>query len=158
MIRISTTFFKNLSEKDKKEIQLAASKLGQIEIYEYIQKGLGLEEVTKFILDGFILKNFIRDALLWDYFKLLLQKIFDIVVKKSKKPPEVQIWIKDISNVASINITFSIKNKEDIQNFLTPLRTKLDAEIFSPKKELQKGKIFWLAFDKETNIWTIQIL
>jgi nitrate reductase NapAB chaperone NapD len=158
MLQIATNIFKNLSKIEKEEIKTAGKKFGKIEIHEYFQKGVGLEEIIKFIFDEFALKNLIEDVLLWDSFKSLLQKIFNIAITKSEIPTGIQIWIRDITNPAAINIAFSIKTLDDIQELLVSLRTKLDIEIFSVKKEQQKGKIFLVAFDKENNNWLIKIL
>jgi hypothetical protein len=158
MPKIVTNIFKDLTDEEKKEIELAGVGLGRVEIGEYVEKGFGLEEVIKFIFDGFVLTKFLRDALLWDCFKSLLQKVFDVVSKKKKSPIELQTWIRDVTNPAAINVTFSVKTPEDIHELLTSLRTKLDAEVFSNDKEKLKGKIIWMGFDRENKIWKIQIL
>jgi hypothetical protein len=41
MSTIATNIYKELSEKDKKNISRVSGRLGKIEIYEYFEKGLG---------------------------------------------------------------------------------------------------------------------
>ena len=115
-------------------------------------------EFIKFILSDFNLKNLIRDAIIWDGFKLLLQKIFSVITKKTNKPTEIQVWIEDKNNPASVNIALSIKKIEDIQELMVSLKAKLEVEIFSVSKEQQKGKIFWITLDKDSQNWLVKIL
>jgi len=158
MPRIITNLFKNLTELEKEEIKQAGKQFGEIGLYEYVQKGVGLEEIIKFIFDGFVLKNFIRDAILWDSFKFLLQKVFLIASKKSDKPHGIQVWIKDTTNPAAINIAFSIKKEEELFDLMVTLREKLTTNVFSINKDQEKGKIIWMGLDRENKVWTIQIL
>ncbi len=158
MLNIATNIFRKLSEEDKKEIQKPEDVFGEVEISEYIQKGLEVEDVVKFILQGLIFENFVKDALLWESFQQLLRSIFNIAVKRDDKPREVQIWVQDTTNPASLNIAFSMKQEEAIKNLLTTLRTKLGEDVFSKNKHQEAGKILWVAFDKETNKWLIKTL
>ncbi len=158
MPKIITNLFKNLTEIEKEEIRQAEKQFGEIGLYEYVQKGVRLEEIIKFIFDGFVLKNFIRDAILWDSFKSLLQKVFLIASKKSDKPDGIQVWIKDTTNPTAINIAFSIKKEEELFNLMVTLREKLTTNIFSVNKDQEKGKIIWMGFDRENKVWRIQIL
>ena len=158
MPKIITNIFGKLSEKDKDEIKNAANIFGELGIAEYIQKGLGLEEVVKLIFSDFNLKNIVRDAMLWESFKSLIAHIFKIVSGKIEKQTEIQIWIQDTKNPAGLNAAFSLKNEQNIQDLLTTLRTKLENDIFSKNREQEKGKIFLAAFDKEEQVWLIKIL
>jgi len=155
---IATNIFKKLTDQDKKELQEISKGFGGVEISEYIQKGLDVEEVVKYILDGFALKNIVRDAILWDSFKALLRFLFNIAVRKFNKIIEMQIWIRDINNPAAINITFSIKEEKEVQDLFVVLRSQLENEIFIKRKESEKGKIIWVAFDRETKSWLIKTL
>lgn len=158
MPRIATNMFRSLTEEEQNDIKKAGRTLGEIEISEYVQKELGTEEIIKFIFDDFNLRNVIRDALLWDSLKSLLGHMFNLISRKLSQPAEIQIWIRDITNPAGLNISFSIKQKQEIQDLLIILRTKLEDEIFSKNKEQEKGKIFWIAFDRERKNWLIKIL
>ena len=158
MPRIITNLFKNLTESEKEEIKRIGKEFGEIGLYEYIQKSIELEKIIKFIFDGFVLKNLVRDALLWDSFKLLLQKVFLIAGKKSNKPQGIQVWIKDTTNPAVINIAFSIKKKEELSSLMVTLREKLTTSVFSVNQDQEKGKIIWMGFDRENKVWTIQVL
>jgi len=158
MLNIATNIFRKLSDEDKKEIQKPEDVFGKVEISEYIQKGLESEEVAKFIFQGFIFRNLIEDVLLWESFQQLFKSIFNITIKKVDRQTEVQIWVQDTSNPASLNVVFSIKQEEDIKNLLITLRTKLEEDIFSKNKQQETGKILWVAFDKETSKWLIKTL
>ena len=59
MPTIATNYFDKLTELEKEEIKEAGKVFGDVKLYEYIQKGAGLEEFIKFILSDFNLKNLI---------------------------------------------------------------------------------------------------
>lgn len=158
MFRIATTIYKNLTQEEKNAIKYVGRSLGDFEVLEYIQKELGQENIIKFIFDDFNLRNSVKDASLWDLLKSLLIYIFNLVKKKLNRQFEIQIWIRDTTNPAGLNVAFSIKQQEEIQDLLITLKTKLKNEIFSKNKEQEKGKIFWVAFDRETKDWLIKIL
>lgn len=157
MKEIATNFFDKLTESEKTEIKNIEG-IGGIELNEYIQKGIGMGEIAKFIFSNFDLKDLIRDAVIWDGFKILLQKIFSIVAKKSEKPVEIQIWVTDTANSVPINIALSIKKLDDIGEVMVSLKAKLETDVFPNLAKQEKGKIFWITLDKDTQGWLVKIL
>jgi len=158
MLKISTNIFKKISEEEKKDIQNLGKDFGSISVHDYSEKGIGLEEVIKVIFQGFALKGIIENTVLWGSLKELIGLIFNISVKKFDKPVEVQVWISDASNLAALNVVFSIKKESEIHDLFTALRIKLNEDVFSKGKEQEKGKIFWIAFDKENEDWLVKVL
>lgn len=158
MPTIATNIHKELSTIEKKEILAAAKPLGVIQIHEYKEKGVGLEEIIKFICEGFDLKRVLLDSVLWDSFKSLFEFVYRLVAKKFKKAKEVQFWIRDTSNPSAINIAFSLQQENGVHDLFILLRTKLDHDIFSKKREQESSKIFWIAYDNQTKEWLIKVL
>lgn len=158
MLTVATTISDTLSEEEKKEIKSVAPVFDSLEIKKYVEKALGMEDIIKFIFEGFVLKNFIRDAVLWDSFKSLLEKLYNIAAKRRENHEEIQIWIQDTSNPAAIDIAFSFKNLEELNGLMVTLREKVITVVLKTEREKEEGKIFWFGYDQTKKEWVLKIL
>lgn len=155
MALIATNIFSKLTEKDKEELQNFNEKFGKIEVYEYITEGLDIKDVVTFILEGFSIKNFLRDSILWDLLKELIQKLVELSVNRVGKSSNINLWVKDTKTKPPLNISFSITEADAIPELMISLKQTLDTQL---RKDFQKDKIVWIAYDVEKKEWNIKVL
>ncbi|MDO8560443.1 MAG: hypothetical protein Q7S23_05475 [bacterium] len=156
MPTISTNIFDKLTPGEKGEIS-KSDILGEINFNEYHIKSAVPDENVKYIFDGFDLKKSTNEIQIWDSLKEKILEIYKITSSKYESPIELQFWIKDLSRPAVINILFSIKDKDEIIDLMTTLRTKLEGEIFSNEFDAGSEKILLIGFDRELKSWFTKV-
>ncbi|PIS14854.1 hypothetical protein COT64_00410 [Candidatus Shapirobacteria bacterium CG09_land_8_20_14_0_10_39_12] len=154
MTLIATNIFSKLTKEDKQELRDFNEKFGKIDVYEYITEALDIKDVVTFILEGFDVKNFLRDSILWDLLKELIQKLVELSASRTGKSNKINFWVKDTRTQPPLNISFSIMETGAIPELLISLKQTLDKQV---GEDFQKGKIIWITYDIEKKEWNIKV-
>lgn len=155
MITVATNIFGELTPEEKSQLVTAFRSVDSAEVFEYIEKGLNIEQLAKFIFSGVNLLDLVRDGLMWDLLKKAFARLASLVQEKYGNSREVQIWIQDDHHPVTINVAFALKKKEDISKQIDSLKEVLKTRVLTRNLE-SKGPIFWLAYDGETNSWQVK--
>lgn len=154
MPSITTNIYKELNKKDKNELKKFDKQFGKIEFYEPIEKGVEAVEFVRFIFDGFNVKDFLRDNLLWEALTGLGVVLYG-VAKRKRRNQEIHFWIKDLSGNFPINLAFSAKNKREINKIMSQARRAIQKSLkkYKPKKK----EIVWISYDPQTDTWKTKV-
>lgn len=154
MPNVSTNIHKDLTAVELKKIREFDTKLGNIEILNYVQKTEGLSKVVNFVLDGFSIRNLVADPIVWEMFISFIRSL-STLSKEKRKNADIQFWIRDSTQPIPLNIAFSVKDTLTVDEITVELPNMLQSDF---EKYLNKEALVWFAFDIETKLWSMKVL
>lgn len=136
-MKIATNIYQEISENEKKDIIDSFKKISDVEIFEYREKGISVEEIVKFLIQDLNLFKIIRNGVIFSAFRLGIKTLWNLARDKRPKS-KVQGWII----IDSINI---ILPNEGIDETLNSLPKILEG--------IKKDKKYWITF--ENGSWKV---
>lgn len=147
-MKISTNLKSEISDKEIKNINDFVNDEDHIKLFEYKEKGVGLREIAKFIIQDVIISG-----VSWEIIKKIFICLLNIA-KKNKKEG-ANFWIIDTEE-RPINIAFSATNEEEINSKINLLKETIDSDkLFSEIYE-KDTSIVWVTFDEQEQEWVIK--
>ncbi len=87
--------------------------------------------------------------------KELIQKLVELSVRRVSISSNINFWVKDTETEPPLNISFPIMEADAIPELMIRLKQTLDKQA---KKDFQKDKIVWIAYEIEKKKWNIKVL
>ena len=156
MASISTNISTRITTKERSKIKKDYSDIdSDIQFFDYVVNSTK-DTTPRFVLSKFKIKEFLDDIKKWDLFKDMIIDLNNIANEKTNILGS-QYWINDANKTPPINISFSIKSKDNVQDIFTKLQELLKEKI----KEMttkETNKIIWIGYDIEMKDWKVTIL
>ncbi len=153
MIKISTNIHDDLTTSDKAEIVKLHNKFGKLKLFKYVEKRIGVQNVAKFILEGFKLEDLLEDVSLWEALIKLCTTLLNIAKKRRDINISAQIWIRDMSTKTPTSAAFTITDDKKVGDLMSGLRSLLSTSI--PKT--RKGQIIWIFYSETQSKWITKV-